>query len=190
MTIARRILFPTVLLLICSSAYAAVYRTVDEHGNVVFTDDPGANGEPVKLPPLSTVPPPKYTGKKESVPEDIQPQAPVYEIVRIVAPTQDETLRDNPGNVTVKVAVKPKLDKAAGHRIQYYLDGQPWLKPSPSGTAVLSPVDRGTHTVAAAVVNASGEVLKRSDDVRFYLHRQSINFPNRPGGAPAPAPVR
>ena len=39
---------------------AAVYRSIDADGNVVFTDDPSGNAEPVDLPPLSTVPAPKY----------------------------------------------------------------------------------------------------------------------------------
>jgi len=43
--------------------------------------------------------------------------------------------------------------------------------------------------VEAAVVDASGNELKRSDGVRFYLHRESVNFPRGPV-KPTPLPRR
>ena len=41
------------------AAHAEIYKTVDEHGNTVYTDNPGHNdkAEPVDLPELNTQPP-------------------------------------------------------------------------------------------------------------------------------------
>jgi len=173
-------------LLFGQVASGAVYKTVDEHGNVVYTDDPVGHGEPVNLPPLSTVPPPRYqtvspaqTGKAEARPA-------YYQQLTIMSPTQDETVRDNPGNVTILAGVNPELNIEAGDRLQFYLDGKPVGEASEAEKVTIPNVDRGAHTVAVAVVDTAGKELKRSDEVRFYLHRQSINFPNRNPPKPAP----
>jgi hypothetical protein len=182
-----KVMVSVIGLLIACSASAAVYKSVDAEGNVVYTDDPKGHGEPVKLPPLSTVPPPKYViSPAEATLPGSDSQAPAYEQLSIVMPTPDETLRDNTGGVTVKLALHPALDKAAGHRLQYFLDGQPQGEPGTADKAVFPNVPRGTHTVEVAVVDAAGNELQRSSSVRFYLHRQSVNFPRGPA---APAPV-
>lgn len=177
-------------LLLAGNVDAAVYKSVDEQGNVVYTDEPAGNGEPIKLPPLSTVPPPKYKpSPASSAPSDVAGATPGYEELAIVAPTQDETIRDNTGSITVRVSIKPSLDKAAGHRLQYYLDGQKHGEPSTSDQTLFPNVDRGAHTAEVAIVDASGKEVKRSADVRFYLHRQSTNFPRGPGN-PTPLGTR
>jgi len=190
MTTVKLIAIVASCLLVCGGASAAVYKTVDEHGNVVYTDDPAGNGEPVKLPPLSTVPPPPARVPQVSPSaEDAGAQAAGYEQLTVVKPVSDETLRDNTGDVKVQVSIKPQLDKVAGDRVQYFLDGQPQGAPTTSEHTRFSNVPRGTHTVEAAVVDVSGNELKRSEGVRFYLHRQSVNFPRGPG-KPTPLGTR
>lgn len=168
-------------LLFASVAGAAVYKTVDEHGNVIYTDDPVGHGDPLKLPPLSTVPPPKYQLAPDiAAGQGGNQAAPGYQQLTITAPVQDETLRDNTGDVQVKIGLTPELNAAAGERLQYFLDGQPYGKPAVAEQMLMPNVDRGAHTVSVAIVGPSGKEIKRSDDVRFYLHRQSINFPRGP----------
>ncbi len=173
------------LLVWTTGLFAAVYKSVDAEGNVVYTDEPVGNGKPIDLPPLSTIPPPKYTPSKPSA----KPRGPAfgYRELSIVAPAQDETLRDNTGAVPVSAGIEPPLNAAAGHRFQYYLDGQTQGKPTASNQIVIANVDRGAHNVAVAVVDGNGKEVTRSSPVQFHLHRQSINFPRGPG-APAPAP--
>ena len=167
------------IALISGSALAAVYKSVDAQGNVVYTDEPQGNDQPIVLPPLSTIPPPKNL--KLTPAKVTEDSATRYEQVSIVTPTQDDTLRDNTGNVAVSVAVKPALNKAAGDRLQYYLDGQTEGEPRSSDRTVMQGLDRGAHTVEVAIVSRSGKELMRSPAVRFYLHRQSVNFPRGPG---------
>ena len=46
-------------LLLAIPASAQIYKTTDEHGNVVFTDSPPpGEGEQVELPQTNTTPPP------------------------------------------------------------------------------------------------------------------------------------
>lgn len=176
------------LLTVCNGAAAAVYKSVDAQGNVVYTDEPATGAEAIKLPPLSTVPPPKYANPQPAATlPGSDSQAHFYQQLTIVTPTPDETLRDNTGDVTVKVTLQPDLDKNDGHRLQYFLDGQLQGQPVTVTTAIYKNVPRGEHTVEVAVIDASGTELQRTPGVRFNLHRQSINFPRGPS-APTPTP--
>lgn len=185
MNTGKHVVLAATLLVWTTAPSAAVYKSVNAEGNVVYTDEPTGNGKPVDLPPLSTVPPPKYTLSQP-------PAAPLdstsgYTKLSIVAPPQDGTLRDNTGAVPVTAGLEPELNVAAGHRFQYYLDGQTQGEPTASNQIVIANVDRGEHNVAVAVVDGGGKEVIRSNPVLFHLHRQSINFPRGPG-APAPAP--
>ena len=162
------------------SVLAAVYKSVDAQGNVVYTDEPQGDAKPVDLPPLSTIPPPRSL-QQAPAKMSTDEAGPVYEQVSIVTPANDETLRDNTGNVAVSVALEPALNRAAGHRFQFFLDGQTEGEPKISERTVFQGLDRGTHTVEVAVVDGSGKELMRSAANRFYLHRQSVNFPRGPG---------
>ena len=184
MNTAHYTVLAVTLLVWATGLSAAVYKSVDAEGNVVYTDEPAGNGKPIDLPPLSTIPPPKYTPSQPSA----EPQGSTsgYTKLSIVAPSQEETLRDNTGAVPVSAGLEPALNVAAGHRFQYYLDGQTQGDPTASNQIVIANVDRGAHNVAVAVVDGEGKEVMRSNPVPFHLHRQSVNFPRGPG---APTPI-
>jgi len=188
---AKRVVFVAISLVWASGLSAAVYKSVDAQGNVVYTDEPGGDAKPVKLPPLSTVPAPRYKSSTQpttqSSAELEQSAATNYQQISIVSPTQDATLRDNTGAVPVNVVLEPELNSVAGHRYRYYLDGQAQGKPTESDQISFANLDRGSHTVEAAVVDSAGQELIRSSSVQFFLHRQSINFPRGPA-VPGPSP--
>ncbi len=184
----KYVVFAAVTFVLSSGLSAAVYKSVDSEGHVVYTDEPGGDAKPVKLPPLSTVPAPTYKSSTQSSADTEQSTSTNYQQISIVSPTQDETLRDNTGAVPVNVVLQPALNSVAGHRYRYYLDGQAQGKPTESGQISFANLDRGSHSVEAAVVDNAGRELIRSGSVQFFLHRQSINFPTGPA-APAPAPI-
>jgi hypothetical protein len=186
---AKQVVFVAITLVWAGALSAAVYKSVDAQGNVVYTDEPSADAKPVKLPPLSTVPAPRYRSSTQPSAELEQAAATSYEQISIVSPTQDETLRDNTGTVPVNVVLQPELNSAAGHRFRYFLDGQAQGKPTESAQIGFENLDRGAHTLEAAVVDSAGQELIRSSSVQFFLHRQSINFPTGPA-VPAPSPRR
>ncbi|HFD80051.1 MAG TPA: DUF4124 domain-containing protein [Gammaproteobacteria bacterium] len=178
----------TLVCLASMAANAAIYRSVDKEGNISFSDSPSKNSRPVELPPLPTYEPPKYA-PIESTPRT--KAATGYKHLDLLSPAPSETVRDNTGLVAVKVKVDPALNKAAGHRFQYYLDGKAKGKPTDASSISFKNVDRGEHKVEVAVVDASGRQLIRSKAVTFYLHRQSKNFPRgpgQPGVQPLPTP--
>jgi hypothetical protein len=189
----KYIVFAAVTLVWASGLSAAVYKSLDSQGNVVYTDEPSGDAKPVKLPPLSTVPAPRYKSSSQpssqSSADMEQSAAANYQQISIVSPTQDATLRDNTGAVPVNVVLEPELNSVAGHRYRYYLDGLAQGKPTESGQIIFDNLDRGSHSVEAAVVDSDGQELIRSSSVQFFLHRQSINFPRGPG-SPTPRPIR
>lgn len=168
-----------------------IYRSVDEDGNVVFSDQPprpGQQAEPVEVQSENTFTPPPGTDSAGATGAQ-QPEAaaaedeaaPAYRSLRVASPADDEGLRDNAGNVTVTAALEPAL--APGHSLQVYLDGQ--LRQTTQGPAAqLLNVDRGTHTLELRIVDAAGNTLISSSPSVFHLQRRSVI--NQPARAPRP----
>ena len=60
-------------------------------------------------------------------------------------------------------------------------DGQPLNGNSATGgTFTISPLERGTHTLQAAVRDADGAVLCQTPGVTFYVHQPSVLNPANP----------
>lgn len=168
-----------------------VYRWVAPDGSVQYSDNPHAGADRITLPewpepqPQRTVlpPPPRATDR---------PVLNRYDSLAIADPEVEEKIRDNQGNVEVTVTVKPDLIIAEGHKIQLLLDGQAQGGPAPSLAQSLRGVERGSHTVAAQVVDERGRILIRSRPVSFYLEEASPLFhpadPNWPDEGVQQAP--
>ncbi|HCO00356.1 MAG TPA: DUF4124 domain-containing protein, partial [Methylophaga sp.] len=152
------------MLLGLGTAVAAedIYRWVDDNGNQVYSDQPGENAEKVELQQPMTYSPvqiPEETASasvEEQESADEPEAAPNYKVA-IVAPEDEAGIRVNNGNVTVNLQVFPALNSARGDLIQLYLDGLPAGMPMPQLSFMLENLDRGTHTLSANVLNASGE---------------------------------
>ena len=163
----------TILVLLAVAASAEVYRSVDEQGNVTFTDKPGPGAEPIEIKEAQTVrippaPDIDYSPKKE-------PEKP-YTEVTILSPQNDQAIRDDAGSVTVNVGVKPGLQPA--DNMVLFLDGKEIMLGKAMAKA-FSGLDRGTHTVRAAVKDANGKVQQSSSTVSFHLLRNSVLNRNR-----------
>ena len=172
----------SILLMVLASAgvHADVYKSVNEKGEVVYSDQPTPNAQRVKLPELPTYTPPPIpsfsAGSTESKPVAASP----YKSMQIVEPENDATIRDNQGIVRVQVALDPPLMTQRGHKIQFYLNGEPHGMPVGTTSISFSNLDRGTYTLTSSVVNAEGAVLGSAEPVVFHLHRESVLNPNSP----------
>jgi hypothetical protein len=67
-----------------------------------------------------------------------------------------------------------------GHKIQFYLNGEPHGMPVGTTSISFSNLDRGTYTLSTSVMNTEGVVLMSSTPVVFHLHRESLLNPNSP----------
>lgn len=179
---ASRLLLGLLLSTLVHGAGAAVYRWVDAEGNVVFSDTPQEGAELIELGEPTIVPHEKIAPAPEE-PTSAALQELPYQEVTIASPSNDATLRDQQA-VDVSVATAPPLQTEFGHKVQLYFDGAAYGAPSESTQFILQNVDRGTHSLAVAVLGISGRELARSADSVFHLHKTSIIKPK-----PRPKPA-
>ncbi len=178
----RTVAILAALLLLPAWATAEqIYRSTDEQGNPVFTDEPPSEeAEPVPLDPLTTVPPgesppgidePQQGNQADG---DGNSQDRNYQDLAITYPPADQAVRHNGGMVPFRVEIKPEGKQLAeGHRVEIMLNGE--VQGSGSSTQVsVSPVSRGSHTVVARIVDAQGTPLIASPPVDFHLLRASV----------------
>lgn len=172
--IAMRIALLTFSVLFSATVMAtdSVYRWVDSKGVVHYgAQPPTKDALPANLPEIQTY---SHRAGNKALPiapveASAKPELAAVSVkeVRILTPVQDEVFRDPQGAVGVAVAVLPALPAGAG--VVFYLDGAAKnLKPSPTTSTVFNGVERGEHSVTAAVVDATGKELMRTLPVTFH----------------------
>lgn len=137
---------------------------------------PFPGSEVYEVPPLPTYTPPKRAGLTTDSTESEADRD--YKALSITNIQDGEAVRANDGNVTVKLAAKPGLKAAAGHRFMVLLDGEERQR-SNTPTVELTDLDRGQHTLEAMIVDANGRQLIRSEEITFYVKRVSVLLPQR-----------
>ena len=163
--------FIILLLIFSATAHAELYKKVDEQGNVTYSDVPSGTAKPVQPPGLTTYGTPaqhKQTGKKSA--DTPKPATTNYTTAVIASPANDEALRDNNGNLTVKINLEPQLDIQAGNKLVLLLD-QKSAAVAQTPEIALKDVERGAHALKAQVIDATGRVLKESAEINFQMHR-------------------
>ena len=175
--------------LLAFTANAALYKWVDENGEVVYSDKPPQKGaEELKPPPLMTTPAVKYKAQPKEEAKKSKEDIINYTSFSITSPTENETIRDNSGNISVSLTIDPPLASDKGHYINILVDGKPKISKSTSLTHTLTYIDRGTHTLSAEIRGASGNMYKSSNSVTIHLHRFSKLHKKPATGFPPAAP--
>lgn len=148
-----RLLIPIFLLFFMHYSVAeTVYKTVDDNGNVIFTDKPSEEAETIKIQELeNTIGNPNPAKYKPSTPKV---EAFTYKSFTVTSPASGAGVRSNNGNVTISLSLEPALNR--GHKVLISLDG----KQIGTGLSVsLQNVDRGTHSISAKVIDNNGKSL-------------------------------
>jgi hypothetical protein len=182
------IFLATLLIAFNGMVNAGFYKSVDENGNIVYSDTPTPGAEQLKPPPISTVPartPPKPEASeadKAADTEQSEKKPPTrYSKFSIVTPKNDDTIWDNNGSVPVTLQLEPALDTENGHTVWVYVDGFAEVKRSQSLNQPLSGIDRGTHKIRAEIRDTQRKTLKRTKTITVHLKRASAL---RPAGGP------
>lgn len=171
-------------LFITFNCVAAVFQTVDEEGNVTFSDrsDGASHEKKLAQPPVLKIKK-NPAGEKSKEPvkglgkikvEEKKPKP--YKQFSIVSPKHDKAIRNNIGNVELILKVSPDLQTKFGHKFKVTLDGKIQNTTWTSASILLNNIDRGTHTIRASIVDKQGKVLKQSSSISFHLHRFSRLF--------------
>lgn len=194
----KRLLCGWVLLMAAGSAQAAVYTWVDAQGTRHYSDHAAtANAEQARLPGLQSA-----DGNADAL-RNLQAQAARAAASkptnagdpRALAFTQPEagqTLRNTQGQVPVALTIAGTSSLKPGEKITYYLDGNaiPDM-PTTQTQLTLAEVQRGSHTLSAALLYR-GREIKRTSPLTFYMRPPLAISPSQTGqsgGDDGPDPI-
>jgi hypothetical protein len=191
------------LLASITSSVGEVYRRTLPNGTVEFTDFQKGDAErplqleniaPAMVVPGTTSPStPQGTSDTLNLPDQLSqyetegeemekasadiPTIPVNYSINITSPSNEQAIKNNAGNLSVSVAVTPRLSED----LFITLTSSSGMKAGPQKSQRFSftNLDRGSHTFIATVANASGKVIKRSAPVTVHLQRHSVLFQRR-----------
>ena len=159
-------------------AHSQMYKWVDEDGNVSYSDQPPYKGANTLTPPdLNTTPKVDTPKEKPISLLDSPPTETTYNFFRITSPENDATIRDNQGNFSISLGIKPALNTRQGHYISVFIDDKLVQDKLTSMSINFSNIDRGTHQIRAEVKNKAGKKLSSSNTTTIHLHRKSILNP-------------
>jgi hypothetical protein len=107
-----------------------------------------------------------------------------YDSCAVIQPAQDQMLIDIE---SANVAVRVQPAKRNGDRVVLTMDGQT-IEPKTDDQVefLISPIDRGTHTVAATVRSAEGKSLCQSLPLTFHVRQPGVNKPANNKPVPTP----
>jgi hypothetical protein len=167
------IVFACLIFAPATFAESTVFVTRDANGNPVFSDQAGGNAEEIKIQTPQTFEAPPTPRFEPSLPKELVEIGPAYEQLEIVSPENDSAMRDNAGNVTVRVAISPGLQP--NHSLEILVDGQAKGGNKSGAPILLENLDRGTHVYQARIIeDESGETLQVSNSVTHTLQRISV----------------
>jgi len=147
-----------------------VYKTVQDDGTVVYSDQPGPNAESVDLSSVKGSTVPSLAVPKTKKVKTLSPNEKTDYQVRILSPAPEITLRDNNGQVTITAELEPALDAAEYH---LHLDNNKVISQSFS-TFLVDDIYRGEHTFFISVSDNTGKTLASSQPQRFYMQKVSV----------------
>ena len=190
------------LFFLLTPAQAEIYKGEGSKGQTIYSDE--------NLPNTKKTPTPTDNVIQMQKPVIVKPvkkdkEKGTYVYLNIDKPINDETIRDNPGNLSVQLSIKPALQTEDGHYIAIYLDGKEATPDTETDkqdsdadteddtitdaitmNIKLLNIDRGMHNIYVEVMNEDEEALITSNSVEFHMKRQSIQH-NKPFGA-SPGP--
>lgn len=179
----NKIIAMSVLALLLSGvAQAAIYKSTDAQGNVVYSDSPTKDAKAIELPPIAIVP--SLSAEQIAQANAMRAKArPVQNYqLSFTQPLADQTVR-KPDNIVVALNIMPAL--ANGDSMTILLDGI--VVANGTGASIATEaLDRGAHSVTARVMDASGKVIKEVSTT-VNLQQITVNSPANLAKKPKPA---
>jgi len=162
---------------------AQVYRSVDKNGNVIYSDQQTKGSVKVEVKEIETVKSLDTSNLPPPMQSKQQTDESYYTNLEITSPRDDESIRENSGNLTVTTSIAPQLQ--AAHQLVLYMDGKD-LVTSRDSSFQLQNIDRGTHQLRVVIVDIDGREQISSKPVTFHLLRFSvITVPTPQSNTPA-----
>ena len=163
--------FAVLALFFAAGVFAQAYTWTDENGVVHYSDRPHPDAEEIFLDEVGEQRPspdaPPIEGPRRAVQPAIEP---IYESIEFSSPTAEETLWNIETKLEVNILLTPPL--RPGHQIRVYFDGMP--KMFTTARFTIEEVYRGAHNLQAEIITQTGELMIRSEPIRFYVQQNSV----------------
>lgn len=172
------VIFGFALAATVSPLTADVYKTVDENGNVTYTDRPPADGsKPIELAPISVIETPEYVRAPEKTAEDVEEVSLKtlrrdYRDFAIVSPQPEESIWSPDGPVSI--AWHAQLDLQQGMQVTILLDGKKQATTTQQ-MIVVPGLERGEHTVKAELRDSKNRTVATTQQIVFYVRQPGLN---------------
>jgi len=156
------------IFLAFGSLHAEIYKWTDRNGNVHFSDKPHPGAEEIILPKTQTYSSPAAPHTDTPVAkEESEDEKSAYETFTIAQPEDQVTIRSPQGYVSILIDLKPEL--RPGDKLQILVDGTPIDKPRATTVFALQDVHRGSHTLAAQLSDAKGNIVGTTDPITIFM---------------------
>jgi hypothetical protein len=154
-------------------ASAEVFTYTDAQGNSVYTDQPRSNAKRVPIATSNRMSANPSAAAPISTAKKSVEQPPFhYDMLRILVPEPDATIRSSAGEIIVSVTSEPGLQR--GHRYRLLLDGQATGEPGLSPVFPLTNIDRGSHNLSVEILDTEGRTVERTANQPFHMLRMSL----------------
>ena len=159
-----------------------IYKTVDENGQIIYTDRPPTPGaEPISLRELSVVEAPSYGSQRreraEQEPDDqrsINELRAMYRDFRLVSPAPEQNFWGTGQVAPIAWAAGAPLEQ--GMSVVYFVNGQAVSDATTASTFSTEPMDRGEHTARVDLLGPNNQVVATAGPVTFYVKQNSRLF--------------
>lgn len=162
------LLFVAIFMAAGLSTATEVYKTVDEDGNVTFTDSPPKDkpAEKVELKKTNTQPPIEFRSRPTQNNETEEIGG--YDL-RIISPAKEQQM--GPTQMSLPISVETSRPLEEGHSFQIMLNGTFHGPTSQSSNLSLTKVSHGRKQVAVSIVDSEGSVIETSEPVTIFAIR-------------------
>lgn len=158
-----------ITLLLTPAVNAEIYKRIDERGNIIFTDKPSGVAKAIDIRKPNSLPTPTKKSSPINQEEPKKEEAPAPYTIAVASPANDAIIPLGPGNFSVNVTVSPPLNSK--HSIQLLLDGQPYGSVQNSTHFALTNIYRGSHQIAASIVDATNKTVEQSESITVHVFR-------------------
>ncbi len=182
----KYLLISSLLLVPGLSVAESIYKSKDEYGNTIFSDQGSEDAKKVKVQKPSTydssgfLEPSKGAGNQAS---DSQADM-SYSVLSVTTMDGEESVRENAGNLDLFIRIEPAI--YAGHSVQLIMDGEFYSSIGGTGPLTLPNVDRGTHTFELQVVRINDNQIieygpPATVTVLRHFQQNPVNLPSKRG---------
>lgn len=170
----RKILLLLLILVACPLLAKDVYKVVSPDGEVTYSDTYIPGAERIRVSGSKSTSS-KAADSKGEANTGTFAEGSIYTGFEIMQPENEQTIRNDEGNVSVGLLLTPGL--AEGHSLQVFIDGSRIDGEMRSTQFSLKGLSRGSHSLKINVIDAQGSTLAEAPGVVFHIRKSAIDNP-------------